>query len=1728
MANTAASGSVETVNANVSGRSVEPPTTPPTKAPPTEEVTRFLCGDQREIKWGVSSSQRSQVFIDNTVETSIIYTDIINETIPSFELKDAEDNVVAKVESLSASAENPVSIFRYNRTSGATLVDGVTGANFDSEFSIPVFIRKTSSIDGKIKYEPLSNVYSPEISYNRFNNELILSYWQNIDPSAGVTISGVEGYNNDVAKDICKKKAKSSGSVSSVENKGGSVSTVYKTKNKDIERALMHTQGSPIGVTAMDDDSLPYDIVYIFNEPVEIIRKKGPVNDIKTNIGVSLITDNEDCENRPDRASVNNSTWVYDGDYCKHGDLDDLFKVDVWCRVSSSLKKESGSVETTYSKQLVLANAGRGNEWFLYFYSDPPGNNGRRTFRVVIPVLPNGQLDQNFIDNFQPPPDINWIGQRRTGNQELEKTGFDISQKDEGDTRLFLWINENLNYSPKETIKGGLVHRRSKEVTQKITGYNIPPNRRGFERWFEGVKEGEQNIGALIEAQKPSIDEIKCGMLRDVLHITDDHHLEVRTGAHFIYQDRQSGLPAEHLSGPVVFFPEEKFNLCEDNSITLSGKINEEYVSGTIGHKCTPYSGFFYWRECEYDDQDPTKSNKCKNNRVTNIDGSRNHEVPGVWHVTTEIPVFNWRYEPPHTRVYIPDTFDNRNPNAVVESFPARFPGSGNVPQGRNLPFFPTLHLEDETIDGMEISANASDLGGAIAVATTRKQNEQGKAGKKVTAGEKYFLEANQKKIKKPTAGRGARGKTPTVKKTPQAVSGDTKLLDGWKGNFGFDATGALAFAIANAQNRMGTIKNNLPNGKLPSQQINDFNSDSEITGVRVNSEFGVNSRGEITEIKTGKANVDDPDFGKVITEAKDEVDNTYLSKVIKFDTGKVDMNGLPIINERLVYVSELGPPFYLDPETLEIIDNQGNTIKDGIPGKPKKAGRLKPVVDAAGNVTFLIVKNERELGEVEGEKKTLINGELVGGEIIGELGSRQAGIEYEGDNHKGQLSPDIEFLHSSFFTKQYLLNADPEFSSLLQSVQGLSSGIIGSSLSLPIDKLPNEQTVLHSLSKHGTIKNENDSDLIVNTAFITPLPKEYAGKRGIARRLDNSWLGTEISLIAGVTSVSLQHNIGLGVGVAGSGMIAHAVPILQGLNVYKKEGPEGSLLDEEKSVRPEGVVGINPNVFEEKHYGGSNRIFTSKGESFVLTTIGINVSSLSYELALKNNHVNIESAREIRRIAQEYLNNSAELFRNLINLYFRQVTLDWWDTQVYLIGDLEFEDFTSLDKLFYDDIVEMTSVGVDIGGNRYTKLVVPSNGVRNTFSFLTSELVRDFIDLETGRPKFPGTHKVVLSPETKSIVFSESSGSSISENVSNEEERIKDIYGIVNRNYAQESVQNVIGGTLVGLSNEKETVEDPHPDHPVVSPSTILEDGITLEEGFDTINTILTVLSARTAHLEQKPNGVLLATVNEALPNGKYNCLIDNTTQVFLDVVSGDNFNLQPGDKVWIVRAMNDDTFVAFRQPTTKTPAEYVDTTAIVDERIQTPAALDQIDTDDTENQQDLNIKLIKCFNAAVQAVVAEKMTFSPRFGVVTTTAPNNTVNNTVSIQENLVLGTARFLATTNKNTTQDITVVLELILPNRFQAWSATSPMQFLNMVTGGAAIDVRVTDCLGVPDVTSESLTNLALTDSIIGAVGSPTELTGTYFPNGFVRIDFTFFVKKGEQADLGRAEFNFGTV
>ena len=93
---------------------------------------------------------------------------------------------------------------------------------------------------------PLKNVYSPEISYNKFKNELILSYWQNVESASGTPTSPVIGYDGDSTKKCQNKTKEASGSVSVIEKSddssaggsGGSVSTTYKAKKKDMDRAL--------------------------------------------------------------------------------------------------------------------------------------------------------------------------------------------------------------------------------------------------------------------------------------------------------------------------------------------------------------------------------------------------------------------------------------------------------------------------------------------------------------------------------------------------------------------------------------------------------------------------------------------------------------------------------------------------------------------------------------------------------------------------------------------------------------------------------------------------------------------------------------------------------------------------------------------------------------------------------------------------------------------------------------------------------------------------------------------------------------------------------------------------------------------------------------------------------------------------------------------------------------------------------------------------------------------------------------------------------------------------------------------------------------------------------------------------------------------------------------------------------------------------------------------------
>jgi len=1805
MGNTAAAGSVETVNANVSGRSVEPPTkTPPTEGPPTEETTRFLCGDQRgQIKWSVSSSQRSQVFLDNTVEHSIIYTDMVSETIPEFTLTDSDKESVAKIKALTASPETPVAIFRYNRTH--------TSGAFDSDFSIPIFIRKKSKITGKVEYEPLTDVYSPEISYNKFDDELILSFWQNIDPSAGVTISSIEGYGNDETKD-CSNKVASTGSVSTVENKSGSVSSVYKNKNKDIQRALMHTQGSPVAVAFIDGKGLPYDIVYIFNEPAEVMRKKGPINDINLNVAVTLIADNEDCVNRPDRSSVNNSTWVYDGDHCKYGDLDDLFKVDTWC----GSKSTRGSIEITngtqgrQKRQFVLRSTAsnlesEGEYWVETKYVDDPSTPGRK-IQVSVRVSAAEVAAAKALEA----ENSNLI----RGGKKFDKINNE-GGADSSDSRLFIWINENKNYSPQETIKGGLVFRRSKDVTQKIVGHNITSDLKGFNRFVKGYQNGTQNIGAVIMGDtgfentgttngsvtptgtpKPSLDEIKCGMFRDVLHIADDDHLEVRTSSHFIYQDRQQGLPAENLSGPVVFFPVERFNLCNEFSGALTGVSTVGgSTTGTFTKKCEPYSGFFFFKKFPFDDKDPTKSNKCKNNMVTNVDGTREWEVPGVWHITTDVPVFNWTFEPPPphrgvTRVgsfsgggsagssgssgssaggsggsgggpaggaggaggaaasfIVPHKFGQVNAS-IVESYNSRHIGTGDNPTAIDAyEPSPNLDLSDDT--NIQYGGDVAGLSVGMVIAISRRLNDPNTSPKAKAKLLALLNDAKEKRPKKPAK----------IKKSPngKGVGTDKKLNPSQIANkvalhkMIYDVTPGAAIAMANAANTIRDIQYKFPKGKLPDQEITDYNSDGEITGVRVNSEFGFNQDGEIVEIKSGKINVEDKDFDKTLEEVQENAKSTYLEKLVQFPTGRKHgpgaFEGQPEYEGVNVYVDKDGN--YLDKKTLKPVNKNGFSDNDKKPGKPVRAGRIKPIVDAGGNVTFVIVSNERKLGEIVGEKRA--DGTIVGG-IVGEVGVKKA--VYEAINGKGTLHESwstIEGMHhigygldQASFVKGDSAN-DQFWADAEQTLRDLDAGnatettatvinsnaaglITSSNANYPLDPIPSEEEILYSLNKDdGVIKYTDGTPVMAKILLTNWVAPEFSTKTGICRAFSHAFVGSEMNVDYSGAEPSFVYSTGFDAGPLGTGMIITCSAALQGdvpMSVGAGVTPgntdlTGTITEEEKSVLPEGVLWVGDDIIRESQFGGMFRFFDPSAASLLLTEIDLNMSAIGY----KDTSANIENAAKIRKIMQEYLNNAVELFKNMLNFYFRMVVLDWWDNQTIPIGTQELVATTSLAAKWFRDDVEVVPVGVSIIGDIYRKAIIPPS-YRQFFN--TIDDLRFWIDLTTGKPVNQG-FKTELIPQTEMIVFSELPGSSLLGNT-DINGKITDMYSNVNRNYSQTKVHNRIGAILVEVGAADMVVKDMHIDHVPVGDGSILPTRIGLEEGFDIINTALKTSISRIAHLEQKPNGVFLATVEEVLSDGKLSCSIDNTDVVFLDVVANDTSDFKEGDKVWIVRAMNDDKYVAYKEPQAESPAEYVSTTGIVPPRVDTPDGTYPVEIvagDVDNNQQEFNLKILNCLNGLIAAVVAEKQVFSPRFGVVSTVQPNNTANNAVSIEEGSFLGTNRFRATTTRPTLQNVSIVLEVVLPDRFRGWDPTTPMQVLNVSTGVAFIQVRVTDCNGVVDVGAHNLANASLTDSVLGGVGEPTEFTGTYVKNGFVRIDFTFFVVSGDTADLGRVELNY---
>lgn len=351
----------------------------------------------------------SQLWTPNNREQCVIYTDTISKEIPGFDLSNGElVNLPGGVEvgkisipAIPASPTNPIAIFWYNR---------VSNGNFDHASSIPCFYKKE---DGG--YEAFMNCYIPRIDYDPSSERLRMSFWTNADGEIAYLSQNLSiGCEVPAAESPTKKKFGEDGreiaevgSIDPLDKSGGSTSSAMKPSKDKLDRVFFMTEGDPVHLQFVDSTAMPFTVVYIFNEPIEIMRQKGGISEFDFGMSAAtLISDNVvvDCDQK------NQSTKVLAGDCVKEGDLDDQWLVTDF--IADDKKCEP---------------------------SKPP---------VTVELSGGGTVTTTINDKGG-----------TTSSVPNEKAGRSPTT---GHERLTLWLNPNSSESTDDQIKGGIVARRDK------------------------------------------------------------------------------------------------------------------------------------------------------------------------------------------------------------------------------------------------------------------------------------------------------------------------------------------------------------------------------------------------------------------------------------------------------------------------------------------------------------------------------------------------------------------------------------------------------------------------------------------------------------------------------------------------------------------------------------------------------------------------------------------------------------------------------------------------------------------------------------------------------------------------------------------------------------------------------------------------------------------------------------------------------------------------------------------------------------------------------------------------------------------------------------------------------------------------------------------------------------------------------------------------------------------
>jgi hypothetical protein len=289
-------------------------TTPIEPSTPAETCRKSIGDGELNISFKLVDSQ---LWTQNTKQQCIAYTDTITKTIPSRTLRD-EFGVEIELPEVAASPSSPVAIVWYNQ-----VYDG----DWDHANSIPLFFEDSF---GEIKV--FQNIHVPRIDYDHDSEKVRLTFWTN---ASGDTI-----FLSTTASVGCEEdedEVVTEGSIDPFEKSGGKTTSLISGKTETKSRALMQTEGEPIKIHYVDDEPLPISVVYKFNEPTIIYKKKGGISEYDLGTAAkTLICDNTN----PDCATNNKSTIILDGECDKEGDLDDLTVVECW-------KAEKTPSETT-------------------------------------------------------------------------------------------------------------------------------------------------------------------------------------------------------------------------------------------------------------------------------------------------------------------------------------------------------------------------------------------------------------------------------------------------------------------------------------------------------------------------------------------------------------------------------------------------------------------------------------------------------------------------------------------------------------------------------------------------------------------------------------------------------------------------------------------------------------------------------------------------------------------------------------------------------------------------------------------------------------------------------------------------------------------------------------------------------------------------------------------------------------------------------------------------------------------------------------------------------------------------------------------------------------------------------------------------------------------------------------------------------------------------------------